>query len=220
MANQPTVGVFLPSYLNTCNSTSVTGAGDNNGLRYPTGLNAGKLIELGPGEAQNLAAPGTNLYDGAYMWVKLDSSATASLATEGLAAYIRLDSGPTQGALPETSYNVPTVTTEDIVTQIGSSVNLFAGVFINPATVSGQANTPTPGNWLFIFVGAGRCKVNYKAGITSGVLGNAVNCGAGSGQFDAATTSGITSVARAVTLPVSSTSGLAYFKDIFYRLPN
>jgi hypothetical protein len=216
MANQPTIGVFVPSYLNACNSPGPTGQQDAYGNDFPTGLNPGKLIELGTNEAQELAAPGTSLYDGAYMWVQLDSGATAANAVQGLAAYIKLDTGSSQGVLPETAYQVPIVTTEDKA----ASTNLFAGVFLNPATLNGQANTPTPGNWIFIFVGAGRASVQYKSSVTDTTLGDAVNCAGGSGTFDAATTLSIKSVGKAVTAPANSALGVAYFNEIFYRLPN
>lgn len=222
MANQPTIGVFLPSFLNACNSPGPTGQQDAYGTNYPTGLNPGKMIQLGTGEAQELAAPGTTLYDGAYMWVNLDSGATAANATVGLAAYIKLDSGATQGALPETAYQGPNVTTSDQVTG-GDEANLFAGVFINPATIGGVANTPTPGNWIMIFVGAGRAAVQIGTA-TNVNLGAPVNAGGTAGVFNTSaafsTVATAPTVAKAVTVPASTTAGVAYFSDIFYRLPN
>lgn len=219
MANVPTIGVFLPSFLNACNSPGPTGQTDAYGLTYPSGLNPGKVIELGPNEAQGLAAPGTNLYDGAYQWVLLDSGATAANATVGLAAYIRLDSGAVQGALPETAYNAPSVTTSDAATSSG----IFAGVFLNPATLNGQANGPTPGNWTMLFVGAGRAVVQVGTTATP-VLGAPINAGGTAGVFNQTATISVVAaaptVAQAVQVPVASTPCLAYFKDIAYRIPN
>jgi hypothetical protein len=216
MANVPTVGVFMPNFLNACNSPGPTGQQDAYGLNYPSGLNPGKVIELGTGEAQGLAAPGTSLYDGAYQWVKLDSGATASLALAGDPAFIKLDSGATQGALPETAYQVPTVTTADQAAELG----FFCGIFINPATLNGVAVGPTPGNWCFIFVGAGRAAVNYGATVTGG-LGGAVIPQIPAGTFESV--AAVASVAKqgiSVTVPVATTPGLAYYPDIIYRIPN
>lgn len=216
MANVPTIGVFLPSYLNACNSPGPTGQQDAYGQNFPSGLNPGKVIELGPNEAQGLAAPGTTLYDGAYQWVQLDAGATADLATSGFAAYIHLDSGATQGALPETAYNVPTVTTADQAGEVG----LFCGVFLNPATLNGVDNTPTPGNWIPIFVGAGRAVVNFNTTVTGGI-GAAVLPIITTGLFS--NVAAVASVAKqgiAVTVPVASTPGVAYFPDLIYRIPN
>ena len=105
-----------------------------------------------------LPLAGTTLYDGAYQYVNLDSGATAAYATGGMAAFILLDQGgPIEGTLPETAYQVPTVTTADVAVALYGSVAaanaFFCGVFINPATVAGQANGPTPGNWTMIFAG-------------------------------------------------------------------
>src|SRR5271165_2340977 len=114
MPNIPTAaGVFLPGPLNAINSAGPSGQQDAYGLIYPSGLTPGKVVELGPNEAQINAAPGTTLYDGAYQFVLLDSGATSLNATQGMAAYIRLDSGPTVGALPETAYNAGATTTYD-----------------------------------------------------------------------------------------------------------
>lgn len=221
MANQPTIGVFIPTFLNASNDASDTGQADVYGNVYPSGLNKGKLIELGPTEAKNLSLPGTTLYDGAYMRVQLDSSATAANATAGMAAYIKLDSGATAGALPETAYEGAIVTTYDQVTG-ASAASLLAGVFLNPASLSGQSYTPTPGNWIFIFVGAGRVQVNI-ATATGTAIGNTVaangstNSGFTSNNSNAvdATTLGV-----AVTAPSTANGAVVYAKNIIYRLPN
>jgi hypothetical protein len=223
MANNPTIGVFIPGFLNTCNSPGPTGQQDAYGQNYPSGLNPGKMIELGTSEAQNLAAPGTVLYDGAYQWVQLDSGATAALATNGFAAFFRLDSGANQGALPETAYQIPIVTTQD---QAASGVlnlqNFFAGVFINPVSVNGAATGPTPGNWTFIFVGAGRAAVNYGATVTGGFGGAVIPEPAGTaGKFESvAALATVVEQGIAATTPVANTSGVAYYQSIIYRLPN
>jgi hypothetical protein len=166
MARISTPGLWLPGPLNTLNSTSPTGQADIAGNPYFMGMNPGKMIVLGTGEAQSAAAPGTTLYDGAYQVVQLDSGATASNALQGMPAYLRLDSGPTQGALPETAYNVPQVTTADIASLVGDT-GLFCGVFINPSTVNGQANGPTPGNYTMLFVGGGRALLNQAGAVTT-----------------------------------------------------
>ena len=171
MARISTPGIWLPGALNTINSTSQSSQADTAGNPYWMGLNAGKMVVLGPDEAQAAAAAGTTLYDGSYQYVQLDSGATASLATEGYAAYVLLNQGA-QGVTPETQYAVPTVTTGDIANTYGLD-NFLAGVFINPATVNGIANGPTPGNWTMIFVGAGRVKVQVGA-VANVAVGNAV----------------------------------------------
>jgi hypothetical protein len=226
VANIPTVGVFLPGNLNACNSAGPTGQTDAYGLQYPSGLNPGKVIELGTHEAQGLAAPGTLLYDGAYQWVRLDSGATAANATAGLAAFIKLDSGATQGALPMTAYEAFTVTTEDQVSTASQS-NLFAGVFINPATIGGVANGPTPGNWCFIFVGAGRAAVQIGATASGTTVGSLIQAGTGTnaGKFNSVTGAGgaaltVNTVATAVTPMAANTAGVAYFENLFYRIPH
>lgn len=201
MPNLPTAaGVFIPGFLNTCNSSSPSGQGDAYGNVYPSGLTPGKVVQLGTEEAQALAAPGTTLYDGAYQWVLLDAGATAANALAGMAAYIRLDSGATDGALPQTDYDNLSVTTYDQVSG-ESAGSLGAGVFINPATVNGVATAPSLGNWCFIFVGAGRVKVNI-ATATGTTVGVPV-------KYDGSTDSGFTSVSGvttdATTLGVATT---------------
>jgi hypothetical protein len=208
--------------LNTCNSPTSTGAGaDVAGNPYFQGLNPGKMIVLGVNEAQNVAAPGTTVYDGAYQWVNLDSSATAAYATQGYAAYFRLDSGATQGALPETDYDGFTVTTGDVANT--ESVNgQFAGIFINPATISGIANGPTPGNWTMIFVGAGRAQVSVGT-VAQVAVGNAVFPDTNhQGQFEGSATNSSTpgmSNGLAVTAGAEGATAVAYYKDVIFHFP-
>lgn len=221
MPNLPTVGVFLPSYLNTCNSSSPSGQGDTYGNTYPSGLTPGKAIQLGTAEAQSLAAPGTSLYDGVYQWVLLDSGATAANATAGMAAYLRLDSGPTVGALPETDYDNLSVTTYDQVTN-ETAASLGAGVFINPATVNGVAAGPTPGNYCFIFVGGGRVKVNVNTA-TGTAVGNSVNFNGSSGSGFVTTADNAiltTTLGSAVTTPSTANGAVVYAPNVRIRVGN
>ena len=216
MARISTPAIWLPGFLNTCNSPTPTGAGaDAAGNPYFQGLNPGKMIVLGVNEAQNVSYPNSAIYDGSYQWVMLDSGATAALATQGYAAFILLDSGATQGALPETDYDGFTVTTADQAAAVG----LFCGVFINPAMVGGVANGPTPGNWTMIFVGGGRAQVNFSDTVTGG-LGAAVIPDITTGVFD--NVAAVASVAKqgiAVTVPVASTPGVAYYPDVIFHFP-
>lgn len=226
MAKFPSSGVNIPGYINTCNSPSQSGYQDAIGNPYWMGLTAGKIITLGPTEVSQFAAPGTTLYDGAYQWVQLDSNATAANAVAGRAAYILLDSGATQGAQPETAYAVPTVTTADIANTLYGSTALanafFCGVFLNPATFQGQANTPTPGNWCFIFAGSGRAAVQVGA-VTGGlVLGTAVfpdtaNTGKFESQADFPATP--TPYGVCVETAAINTTGLAYWSEFINRIP-
>jgi hypothetical protein len=179
------------------------------------------MIMLSPAEAQMQAAPGTTLYDGTYQWILLDSGATATNATAGMAAYVRLDSWPTVGALPETDYNNGSVTTYDQVSN-EAATSLFAGVFINPATLNGVAAGPTPGNYTFLFVGAGRVQVNI-ATATGTAIGNTVS-------FNGSSNSGFTSnnsntvdattLGVAVTIPSVANGCLVWVKNIIYRVFN
>jgi len=220
MARISTPALWLPGALNACNSPSSTGAGsDVAGNPYYQGLNPGKMIVLGTNEAQNIAAPGTTLFDGSYQWVQLDSSATAANATLGMPAYILLDSGATQGAQPEAAYNVPTVTTADRANTLGLGA-LFAGVFINPATLAGQANGPTPGNWTMIFVGGGRVQTNQVAavaGVGQPIWPSAVP--AATFQTSATPTAPTTGVPWGQSVQSSSGAGLnlTYFSEIIFR---
>jgi hypothetical protein len=221
VANSPTGGgIFLPNgYLNNFNSASATGQVDAYGLTYPSGSTLGKMIELGDNEAANLAAPGTpanSLFGGAYQIVQLDSSATAANCIAGNAAYIKLNlNGVTAGTLPETGFSTITVTD---YAHLDSS-SLPAGVFINPATLNGFANTPTPGNFIIIFVGAGRAKVNIGTAASTSLYA-IVNAGDAAGGFSTAagTTPSTTTVGLAVTTPAASSSCVMYSENIIYRL--
>ena len=222
MPNIPTVGIFIPnSYLNAGSFSSPSGQGDAYGNIYPSGLTPGKVIEVSASEARGIAIPGTNLYDGAYQVVLLDSGATASLATQGLSAWIRLDSGATQTGLPESDYENATVTTADQVNTLGGAA-IFAGIFINPATVNGVANGPTPGQYCFLFVGAGRATVTYNgsASVGNNVLPTAPSVG--SGQFVPA---GFAASAYPNGLALTATTGaasqgVAMYQNLLYRIAN
>lgn len=222
MPNIPTIGLFIPGYLNTCNSSSPSGQGDSYGNIYPSGLTPGKVIELSAPEARSVAAPNTNLYDGAYQWVQLDSGATASLATDGLSAWVRTGSQGSQTGFPQIDYEIPVVTTADQANTLGEpDTALFAGVFINPATVGGVANTVTPGNYCFIFVGAGRATVTYNG---SAAAGNQVlpvaPTSAQTGQFaPAAAAASIYPFGIALNATTGAASqGVAMFQNLIYRI--
>lgn len=223
MPSIPTVGVFIPNgYLNAGSSASPSGQGDPYGNIYPSGLCPGKVVEVSASEARGLSLPGApSLLDGAYQYVLLDSGATAANATSGMAAYLRLDSGSTVGSLPETDFENASVTTFDQVTN-ESAASLFCGVFINPATVLGQANGPIPGQYCFLFVGAGRVLVNI-ATATGTSIGNSVipngstNSGFTSNNSNAwdATTLGV-----AVTVPSVANGCVVWAKNLIYRIAN
>lgn len=227
MSNVPTVGIYLPGgYLNNYNTANDTGASDAYGNIYPTGSNVGKVIEVGDLLAANLTAPGTTpgtyntpsglpLFGGAYQIVQVDSGATAANVAYGNPAYIRLDSGVTQGALPETSYQNMVVTTADIQNQIGGSTNLFAGVFINAIT---------PGYFGLIFCGAGRAAVSIASGnggSTSVGVGILTNGATSNFITAAATNTGLVpaNVGQAVGPVINGGYTPAYFPNIFYRIP-
>jgi len=223
MPNTPTVGVFIPNgYLNLGSFASPTGQQDAYGNQYPTALAAGKVIELSASEARVAEYPGTTLYDGAYQCVLLDSSATAALAVQGLSAWIRLDSGATQGALPMTTYENATITTADEANTLGAPFAM-AGIFINPATVGGVSNTPTPGQYCFIFVGAGRAQVVYNGSATAGnnVLPVAPNS-AQLGQFapGAAAASIYPNGTALTTTSGAASTGPVLYQELFYRIAN
>jgi hypothetical protein len=225
MPNIPSVGLFIPNgYLNVGSFASPSGQGDAYGNIYPSGTTPGKMIQLSPSEAQGLAAPGTQLYDGTYQIVLLDSGATSSLAANGLSAWIRLDSGPTQGALPMTDYENGTVTTPDQIQVVApGGTYLFAGIFINPATVKGVNTLPTPGQYCFIFTGGGRANVVYNGSATAGnnVLPVAPSS-AQTGQFApgaAAASVFPNGIALQATSGAASV-GLVAFQDIIYRVSN
>jgi hypothetical protein len=227
MPNIPTVGVFIPNgYLNAGSFISPSGQGDPYGNIYPSGLTPGKVIELSPSEARGLAAPGTTLFDGAYQCILLDSGATQANAALGMAAYFRLDSGATVGALPETDYDNGSVTTYDQVTN-ETAAALFAGVFINPATLLGQSNTPVPGQYCFLWVGAGRATINVTSANNTPAVGDVVipNGSSGSG-FLTYNVASVTAaqlalqVGNMVTVPVTATPGVMYSRTLFYRISN
>lgn len=224
MPNIPTVGIFAPNgYLNIGSFASPSGQSDPYGNLYPTGTTPGKVIELSAPEARSIAAPGTTLFDGAYQVVQLDSGATASLASNGLSAWIRLDSGAAQGGLPQTSYEVPVVTTADQANVLGGAdTALFAGVFINPATYLGSVNTPVAGQYCFIFVGAGRATVTYDASATAGqqVLPIAPSS-AQTGFFHPASAAASVypfGIALNTTTTGAGGQGVAMFQNLIYRI--
>lgn len=227
MSNVPTVGIYLPGgYLNNYNTANDTGASDTYGNIYPTGSNVGKVIEVGDLLAANLTTPGTTggsyatpsgfpLFGGAYQIVQVDSGATAANVAYGTPAFIRLDSGVTQGALPETSYANIVVTTADIVGQVGGTYNLFAGVFLNAIT---------PGNFGLIFVGAGRAAVSIASGNGGGTgLGTPILTNTLNPNFitAAATTTAVlpSNVGVAVQTVANGGYTVGYFPNIFYRIP-
>ncbi len=218
-------GVFIPGFLNTTNSSSPSGQGDAYGNIYPSGLTPGKTIFLTQSEAQSLAAPGTTLLEGAYQFVPLDSGATVANATAGMAAYLRFDSGATTGALPETDYANGAVTTYDKVAANGAGL-LEAGVFINPATVSGIANTPTAGNYIFIFTGMGRVAVNTTTANGTPAMGDIVSfdvtaqvpASSGFQTYNQATATVAETAAQfgnAVTVPATGKTVVVAVKSLF-----
>lgn len=212
MANNPTVGVFIPgNYINQCNSPYPTGAGDVYGNSYPTGLNVGKQIEIGTTLAQTMTNPaGANqLFEGAYQWIQVDSGATAANVQPSLAAFIKLDPGGTAGVEPENGWQQMTVTDQSHA----DSINLWAGVFIEAIP---------PGNYGFIFVGGGRVETTFTT-TTGTTLGSIVNIGAtGNGTFDTIASTGNllgTSVGIAVTAPVAAGTSATYMPVIRQRIP-
>ena len=219
MALSPTYGVWLPGYLNTCNSPSPTGQQDAYGNNIPTPMTAGKAVQIGPNGVKGLTAPGTPganlLYDGQYQWVNLDLGATASNAVAGNAAYIRVDSS-------SGSYPWPTVTTYDKVST-ESAAGLLAGVFLNPATLNGSSNTVTPGNWTMIFVGEGRVAVNLNAAGGTPAIGDTVNAdGSSDAKFTSTNTTTVTSatLGTAVTVPSTTYGCLVRVANVFGVVPN
>ena len=224
MPNIPSVGIFIPNgYINIGSFASPSGQGDAYGSIYPSGLTPGKMIELSPNEARMAAAPGTTLYDGAYQCVLLDSGATAALASQGLSAWIRLQNAGDQSTFPEIDWENATVTTADQANTLGGT-NIFAGIFINPATFNGQSNLPTPGQYCFIFVGAGRAQVVYdgNAAINNMVLPVAPTS-AQTGRFHPAAAAASVfpnGVALAATSSGAGGSGATAWQEIIYRIPN
>lgn len=227
MANNPTVGIFLPGgFLNNFNSADPSGQIDAYGNIFPTANSVGKMIEVGDQLAASSTTPGASggtyatpsglpLFGGAYQIIQVDSGATAANVAYGNPAYIRLDSGPTQGALPETAFGNIVVTTADIQSQIGGSSNLFAGVFLNAIT---------PGNFGLIFVGAGRAAVSIASGNGGGTgIGTAVLTNGANSSFvtAAATTTGLVPANVGIAAQAVTNGGytVAYFPNIFYRIP-
>lgn len=216
MANNPTVGVFIPgTYLNQCQSTNQFGAGDPYGNVYPTGLTIGKQIQIGTQAALSLTNPaGANqLFEGTYQWIQVDSSATAAYVQPGRAAFIKLDPGGTAGVEPENGFINFTTTSQD---QADADA-LWAGVFIEAIV---------PGSFGFIFVGGGRVEVNYAAALTAGqAIGDVIGVKNGNnGLFDdlsAAATGTQTSLAVgiAVVKPVVNGTSAIYMRDISQRIP-
>jgi hypothetical protein len=222
MPNIPTVGVFIPNgYLNAGSFASPSGQGDAYGNIYPSGLTPGKVIELSASEARAAAAPGTTLYDGAYQCVLLDSGATAALATQGLSAWIRLDSGANQASSTTSDWENATVTTADQINALGGQA-IQAGIFINPATIGGTSNAPIPGQYCFIFVGAGRAVVQTDGAVAlTNTLLPLAPTAAQTGLFHAA--------APALSLfapgaPLVATAGagpaVGVYQNLFYRIAN
>lgn len=222
MARLTTPGIWLPGQLNTINSTSQSSQADVAGNPFWMGLNAGKTVVLSTQEAQAQAATGTivggtTLFDGAYQYVQLDSGATAANATAGNAAFLLLNQGA-QGVLPETQYQVPTVTTADIANTYGVYA-LFCGVFINPSTVNGASTAPTPGNWTMIFVGAGRVTVNVGS-VANVAIGNAVFPDSNhAGKFEGSATPPTTSTVfgQGVTAGTNGNTAVVYYPEIILR---
>ena len=227
MARISTPGIWLPGKLNTISSPSPTAQQDFAGNPYFMGLNPGKMIVLGSNEAQSAAAPGSTLYDGSYQYVKLDSGATAAYAVQGCAAFLLLDNGGApQGQQPQGGYTGLTVTTADVAEALYGSVALanafFCGVFINPTNADGVDFTPTPGDWLEIFVGAGRVQV-LTGSVAALVLGQSVfpdtnHVGAFESTANKPVTPGVAGVC--VTAATSTHLGVTYYPDIIYRFPN
>ena len=209
-------------YLNNFSSTVDSGQVDAFGNTFWTGSNVGKMIEVGDNLAASLTTPGTTpgtyatpsglpLFGGAYQIVQVDSGATAANIQYGNVAYIKLDSGPTAGALPETDFAGIFVTDYS-----HADVNaLFAGVFLNAIT---------PGNFGIIWVGAGRAAVNVQTGqSTSSALGAQVNANAvnsfGGAYLSAPGTAPVAyTMGTAVTAQTNNLCVL-YSPNIYYRLP-
>ena len=210
MANEPTQGIFLPNKLNACNTPWSTGAADPTGTQVlPTGLTPYKVIMLGFTEAQNLQVgppSGEQLYEGAYQWVQVDSGAVAIEVNTGLAAYYKLPNP----AAPVTA--LTTITSESAVSPVAGK-NLFAGVFLNPIT---------PGNWGFIFAGAGRVNVTFRQALTNGspAQGDVVNVGGGQGTFDdgSATTVVAKTIGYATVAPTANGTSPIDIRGLIYRI--
>lgn len=220
MARLTTPALWLPGPLNAINSATATSQADQAGNPIFMGLNPGKLIVLSTNEAQNVAAPGTKLYDGAYQYVQLDSGATAANALAGSPAFMLLDTGGGvgQGTSPENAYKVPTVTTADVANRLGLN-SFFCGIFINPATVNGSSTAPTPGNWLMIFAGAGRAAVNVGT-VEAVTLGDYVFPDSNhAGAFQGSATAPTIPIKSGVGIEpgAESATAVAYYPDIILK---
>ena len=208
MPTLPTVGVFLPGKLNAVNTPSFLGAQDAYGTNYPTGLVSGKAIELSFKEAQDLQAGPPSieqLYEGAYQFVQVDSGAVAAEVNTGLAAFYKLPNpaAPVAG--------IGTVTSESSVSPVASK-SLFAGVFLNPIP---------PGNYGFIFVGAGRVNVTFKTTLgTAGQQGNTAVVGGGAGTFDGGSATAILATTVGLQTVAASGGGTSpiYIRELLYRI--
>jgi hypothetical protein len=219
-------GVFIPNgYLNVGSFPGPSGQQDAYGNNFPTGLTNGKIIFLTQSEAQGLAAPGTTLLEGAYQCVQLDSGATVANATAGMAAYIRLDSGATAGALPETDLANGVVTTYDQVTNQSAGL-IEAGVFIDPVSINGLSTAPIAGQYLFLFVGQGRVAVNITTANNTPALGDVVvfdvtaetPSSSGFQSYNQASVSAAQAQAKfgnAVTLPATGKTCVVKVRDLF-----
>lgn len=217
MANNPSIGVFLPgTYLNRCNSPYPTGQGDVYGNQYPSGLTLGKVIEIGDLTAASLTSPqsANQLFGGAYQWVQVDSGATAANVQPGRIAFLKLDPGGTAGIEPEQGFANMTVTSQDQA----DANTLYAGVFINA--------TP-PGQYDFIFVGSGRVEAAFASAFTNGTgaIGDIVGVKAsGAGLWDdqsavgTAATTGL-SIGVAATAPVVNGTSAVWVPDLIARIP-
>jgi hypothetical protein len=216
IANNPTVGVYIPgTYINSSASPYPNGAGDLYGNQYPTGLNVGKMVEIGDGLAAQSSNPAyaTQLFGGAYQWIQIDSGATQAYIAPGRAAFMKLNpAGVGAGVEPQNGFPNMLVTSQDQA----DSINLRAGVFIDPTAV--------PGNYAFIFVGAGRVEVTYRSALTNGApaIGDAIAAFAGgNGLFDdiSATTTNALTFGFATTTPAANGTSAMYIRDIIYRIP-
>ena len=158
-------------------------------------------------QALQLGSPSVQqLFEGAYQWVQVDSTATATECRAGLVAYQKLPTG------------APTTAKTAVVTgESGAqNANLFAGVFINP-------NGITPGNYGFIFVGQGRVNVNFKTGLTnnSPLVGDVVEVGGGGGKVDDTSATAITSKTlgfAADYAPVSAGTSPIWIRTLIGRI--
>ena len=206
MANSPTQGVFMPNWLNACNSPGKTGSQDQiTGVDIPTGLNPYKVVEMSFAGAQASQAPAPSieqLFEGDYMWVQVDSGATQSEIVTGKPAFFKLS--------PSGNSVNPILTVTGPTSKTAQS--LFAGVFINPITA---------GNWGFIFNGGGRVNVLYGATLTIGAgaaIGDVIET-TSTGSFDDTSASVVTnfSVGNALVKPIINGTSQVYIPNRFPR---